>query len=171
MGKNGIVLIGMAGVGKSTIGRALAEALKYDFIDLDVYLTERAGKTLQQIIDEQGEVALLDLERQRLLEIDLDRKVVSPGGSIIYDADLMTRLKGASCLVFLDDTFINIAKRLRNAPSRGIVGLKTKSLKEIYDERQPIYTKFADIIVRIQGKRKEEIISEIVSRLATYICL
>jgi shikimate kinase len=159
--KTGIVLIGMAGVGKSTTGRALARALGWSFVDLDLYLSHREGRTLQQIIDERGESALLRLEIERMREIELEGKVVSPGGSIIYDPEVMAYLKQSARLVFLRDTFENIAKRLGNASTRGIVGLKTKTLPDIYDERQPLYSGYADITVEVAGKSKQEVVSEI----------
>jgi shikimate kinase len=161
MAKKGLVLIGMAGVGKSTIGLALARALGWDFVDLDVYLTRKEGQTLQQIIDTHGETALLMLEIERMREIKLERKVVSPGGSIIYDPEVMAYLKESAWLVFLDDTFENIEKRLRNAPTRGIVGLKTKTLREIYDERRPLYLRYADVTISVSGKSKTAVVSEI----------
>ena len=155
----------MAGVGKSTVGSALAGDLGFDFIDLDDYLVRKEGKTIQQIIDGQGEEKLLELENEGLREIDLNRKVISPGGSIIYDADIMKYLKQVSYLVYLDDTFENIRQRLGNAPTRGIVGLKTKSLKQIYDERRPIYSWYADITLDVGSKSKKEVVSEIIKSL------
>jgi shikimate kinase len=95
-------------------------------------------------------------------ELDPDRRVISPGGSIIYDPEIMERLKRYSCLVYLDDTFENIKKRLGNAPTRGIVGLKTKSLRHIYDERRPLYARYADVTVDVSGKSKREVVSEII---------
>ena len=162
MNKEGIVLIGMAGVGKSTVGSALAGALGFEFIDLDDYLTRKEGLTIQQIIDRQGEEKLLELEIESMREIDTNRKVISPGGSIIYDADIMKYLKLVSLLVYLDDTFENINKRLGNAPTRGIVGLKIKSLRQIYDERRPLYSRYADITIDVGGRSAKEAVSEII---------
>jgi shikimate kinase len=160
--KTGIVLIGMAGVGKSTIGLSLAKVLGFDFIDLDQYLRDKEGKTIQRIIDDQGEEKLLELEQQSMREIDLNHRVISPGGSIIYNPKIMKYLKRSSYLVFLDDTFENVNKRLSNAPTRGIVGLKSKSLREIYNERRPLYSKYAEITINVGGKSKEEVVSEII---------
>ena len=162
MSKTGIVLIGMAGVGKSTVGSALAGALGFEFIDLDDYLTRKEGLTIQQIIDRQGEEKLLELEIESMREIDTNRKVISPGGSIIYDADIMKYLKLVSLLVYLDDTFENINKRLGNAPTRGIVGLKIKSLRQIYDERRPLYSRYADITIDVGGRSAKEAVSAII---------
>ncbi len=155
----------MAGVGKSTLGLSLAKELGVDFIDLDLYLCQKEGRTIQQIIDEAGELALLELEKKRMYEIDLVHKIVAPGGSIIYSPEIMRYLKRSSYLIFLKDTFENIEKKLVNPLNRGIVGLKTKSLREIYDERQPLYASYADITIDVTGKSKEEVVSEILKYL------
>jgi shikimate kinase len=99
-----------------------------------------------------------------MYEIDMNRRVIAPGGSIIYHPDLMEYLKHKSVLIYLDDTFENIEGKLKNAPTRGIVGLKSKSLREIYDERRPLYSKYAHIIVDLEGKSQEQVISEIINR-------
>ena len=164
MRNDAIILIGMAGVGKSTIGRLLAQALCFEFTDLDEYILQRDGKTVHQIVDEEGDEALVQREGQRLRELDLTRRVVAPGGSIVYNPDLMEWLKPRALLVYLADSFENIEKRLTNAASRGIVGFKSKSLKQIYAEREPLYVRYADITVALQGRPEREVAREIVSR-------
>ena len=164
MKSESIVLIGMAGVGKSTIGMSLAKALGFSFIDVDKYILQKDGKTIQGIIDEKGEEALLQLEKRRMHEIDLPRKVLAPGGSIIYHADLMEYLKQNSILVYLDDSFENIEEKLIGGLDRGIVGLKSKSLRQIYEERKPLYAKYADIAINCQGKSQEQQVKEILRR-------
>jgi shikimate kinase len=161
MKRESIVLIGMAGVGKSTIGMALARALGFDFIDVDKYIEEKDGKRIQEIIDDQGEEALLQIEKRRMYEIDLLRRVVAPGGSIIYHPDLMGYLKRNSTLVYLDDSFENIAEKLTGELDRGIVGLRSKSLRQIYQERKPLYLKYADITVNCRDKSPDQVVREI----------
>jgi len=161
MKRESIVLIGMAGVGKSTIGMALARALGFSFIDVDKYILEKDGRTIQEIIDEQGEEALLQLEKRRMYEINLPRMVVAPGGSIIYHPDLMEYLKRNAILVYLEDSFENIAGKLAGGLDRGIVGLKSKSLRQVYEERKPLYSKYADITLNCQGKSQDQVVSEI----------
>jgi shikimate kinase len=160
-----IVLIGMAGVGKSTIGMSLAKALGFNFIDVDAYIFEKEGKTIQEIIDNEGEETLLQLEKQRVYEIDLPRRVVAPGGSVIYHPDLMEYLKQNSTLVYLDDSFENIAEKLTGEMERGIVGLKDKSLRQVYQERKPLYSRYADITINCQGKSQAQVVSEILERI------
>ena len=156
-----IVLIGMAGVGKSTVGVPLAKALVFSFIDVDECILEKDGRTAQEIIDNEGEETFLQLEKRRMYEIDLTHRVVAPGGSIIYHSDLMEYLKQRSTLVHLDDSFDDIEERLTNLSARGIVGLKNKPLREIYDERRPLYSKYADITIKCQAKSQDELVREI----------
>ncbi len=161
MNSESIVLIGMPGAGKSTIVRPLAKAMGLEFTDLDDDIERKADKTAQEIIDDEGELALLQLEKQRMYEIDLTRRIVAPGGSIIYNPDLMEYLKQHSTLVYLDDSFENIERRLTDVAIRGIVGLKDKSLRQIYDERSPLYSRYADITVDCRGKSCDQIATEI----------
>ncbi len=161
MKSESIVLIGMAGVGKSTLGVALSKALGFNFIDLDDYILGRDGKTVQEIIDDEGEEALLELEKRRMYEIDLTCRVVAPGGSIIYHSDLMEYLRQHSTLIYLEDSFENIEEKLTNASARGIVGLRNKALRQIYDERRPLYSKYADVTISCQGKSQDQLVSEI----------
>lgn len=160
-----IILIGMAGVGKSTIGRLLAREAGFDFVDLDDYILTRDGKRPQEIIDALGEEAFLDLEERRMCELDLANKVVSPGGSIVYHPDLMVSLKQKSIVVYLADSFENIEGKLTDVSHRGIVGLKGKSLRQIYDERRPLYARYAHITVDCQGKSDDQIVPEILRLL------
>jgi len=164
MKETGIVIIGMAGVGKSTIGMVLAQALGYDFLDVDNYIFQKEGKRIQELIDSVGEEAFLDLEKRRMLEIPLPRMVVAPGGSIIYHPDLMEYLKGKAVLVYLDDSFQNIETKLTGGLDRGIVGLRYKTLRQIYEERRPLYFKYADIIIDCRGKKQGALVDEILKR-------
>ena len=164
MKETGIVIIGMAGVGKSTIGMVLAQALGYDFLDVDNYIFQKEGKRIQELIDSVGEEAFLDLEKRRMLEIPLPRMVVAPGGSIIYHPDLMEYLKGKAVLVYLDDSFQNIETKLTGGLDRGIVGLRYKTLRQIYEERRPLYFKYADVIIDCRGKKQSALVNEILKR-------
>jgi shikimate kinase len=166
MKNDSIVLIGMAGVGKSTVGALVARALQYDFTDVDEYIWQKDGKTVQQVIDEGGDQALLKLEKERVLELNLKRRVLAPGGSIIYHPDLMDYLKKNTTLVYLEDCYENIEARVKgDMHTRGIVGLKTRSLKQIYNERQPLYRQYADITIPCDSKSWEQIAEEVLKLL------
>ena len=163
-----IVLIGMAGAGKSTVGRLVARTLGFRFIDGDDYICEKDGRPLQDIIDTDGEDAFLNLEKKLIYEIDLSSHVVlAPGGSVIYHPDLMEYLKQNSILVYLDDAIENIEARLTNASRRGIIGLRTKTLREIYEERRPLYGKWADITLKCNSKRPDELATEVLRHYRT----
>lgn len=161
MKKEGIVLIGMAGAGKSTIGALLAAALDFKFIDLDIYILEKEGKTVQEIIEAEGEEALLQLEKRRMYEVGLSRTVVAPGGSIIYHPDLMEYLKQNSTIIYLCVDFISIERRLASILTRGVVGLKNKSLRQVYEERRPLYSRYADFTLNCEGKSYNQLVTEI----------
>ncbi len=168
MKRESIVLIGMAGVGKSTIGMALAADLGFDFIDVDEYILRKDGKRIQEIIDSEGEEALLQVEKRRMFEIQLPEMVVAPGGSIIYHPDLMDHLKENAVLVYLDDSFTNIEAKLIGGLDRGIVGLRYKTLRQIYEERRPLYFKYADITIDCRRKEQDEIVAEILKQYHQY---
>ncbi len=168
MKSESVVLIGMAGVGKSTIGMALAENLGFGFIDVDDYILQKDGKRIQEIIDSEGEEALLQIEKRRMYEINLTRMVAAPGGSIIYHPDLMNYLKENAVLVYLDDSFKNIEAKLVGGLDRGIVGLRYKTLRQIYEERRPLYFKYADITIDCREKEQDEIVAEILRQYRKY---
>jgi shikimate kinase len=165
--KQSIVLIGMAGAGKSTIGASLAAVLSLQFIDLDVFIREKENCTIQEIVDKKGESALLALEEHYMYEVDLKNSVVAPGGSIVYRPALMKYLKNNALLVYLEDSFEDLEKRIKNASSRGIVGLKNKTLRQIFEERKPLYSEYADFTINMQGKSRDQVVNEI----AVYINL
>lgn len=158
-----ITLIGMAGSGKSTIGRALARRLSYTFIDVDCLITEKTGMTLQALIDKQGDFALIRFEEEAILKLEqVNECIISPGGSVVYSEKAMEHLKKVSKIVFLDAPFRSIVKRLRNSRNRGIVGLKDSSLKELFEERIILYNKYADFSIKI---RERENVQKIVDRI------
>ncbi len=168
MKSESIILIGMAGVGKSTIGMALAADLGFDFIDVDDYILRKDGKRIQEIIDSEGEEALLQVEKRRMFEIRLPEMVVAPGGSIIYHPDLMNYLKDNAVLIYLDDSFANIEAKLVGGLDRGIVGLRYKTLQQIYEERRPLYFKYADITIDCRRKEQDEIVAGILNQYRQY---
>jgi shikimate kinase len=143
-----ISLIGMAGAGKSVIGRKLAEALHYKFIDIDERIENKFGLKLQEVLDQLGEQRFLEIEERTILELGpLNQTVISPGGSAIYSAKAMAFLKGCSVVVFLKAPFETIKKQISNLSSRGIVWKKRDDLKLLYEERRPLYETYADITI------------------------
>lgn len=156
-----ITLIGMAGAGKSTIGRVLAKQLGYNFIDLDLLIKENTGMPLQALIDKQGDLALIKFEEEAILRLNqVDNCVISPGGSVVYSENAMQHLKEISKIIFLNAPFRIIIRRLPNARKRGIVGLRDRSLKELFEERMILYQKYADYSIKLKGKESIQKIVE-----------
>jgi shikimate kinase len=151
----------MPGSGKSTLGRALSQMMNLSFLDCDKYIEQREGQTLQQIIDSRGGEVFKKIEEDMLLEINLQRHVIAPGGSIVYYPKVINHLRESSIFVFLNTALYEINARLNNASKRGIVGLKTNTLHHLFHERQPLYLKNADIVIDCTGKSKNLILEEI----------
>jgi shikimate kinase len=162
VGKDSIIMIGMPASGKSTIGKFVATRLNWRFIDLDIRIREKAGRSIQELIDLGGEETLLQIEEDCMAEIELRRVVVAPGGSLVYHTELMERLQQTSLIVYLNEPMAELAKRLKNAASRGIVHLKGRSLAELYQEREPLYKRYADIAVNTAGLTRQQIAQEII---------
>lgn len=160
-----ITLIGMAGAGKSTIGKVLAKRLNYTFIDVDRLITEKTGMPLQDLIDKQGDSALIRFEEEAILGLgQLDDCIISPGGSVIYSRESMRYLKEISKIVFLDTPFRSIVRRIPNARKRGIVGLRDRSLKELFEERLVLYNKYADFSIKIRGRENvQDLVDRVIS--------
>jgi shikimate kinase len=157
-----ITLIGMPGVGKSTVGKMLSEKLDYSFIDIDKEIEKRMGAALQDILDSSGDAEFIKIEEKEVLRLGkIERAVISPGGSIIYSPNAMARLRSISRIIFLDATFDTIVRRIGGTP-RGIVGLKEKGLRGVYDERKELYVKYADETIDTEGLDVEGIVGKIV---------
>jgi len=143
-----ITLIGMAGVGKSVIGRKLAKRLSYTFCDTDELIKKKTGHTLQEIINTSGDDKLLAVEEETILGLGaFENCVLSPGGSVIYSARAMEFIKRNSLVIFLNAPFEVIQGRLVDRQTRGIVGLRKKSLRALFDERLGLYKRAADITI------------------------
>jgi shikimate kinase len=146
-----ITLIGMPGVGKTSIGKELAKKLEYIFLDLDDEIEKRNGLKLQQIIDKFGDEKFMEKEEETILDLGkLEHYVLSPGGSVVYSKRAMEFLGKISTIVFLDAPLEQIKERLGNMDVRGIVGLKTKTLDELFYERRILYRKYANLVIEIR---------------------
>ena len=155
-----VVLIGMPGSGKSTLGRAFSQKMNLGFLDCDEYIEHMEGQTLQQIINSRGAEEFKKTEEARLLELNLQRHVIAPGGSVVYYPRVINHLRKSSILVFLKTTLDEINPRLTNVSQRGIVGMKTNTLRYLFNERQPLYIKYADVVIDCTGKQKNRILEE-----------
>ncbi len=155
--KSNIVLIGMAGAGKSTVGAALAEVLHLDFVDIDKLIEKDQQASLQELLDQKGTAGFRALEEQVILAMQQQHHVIATGGSAIYSSAAMEHLKRSSLFVLLDVSFSVLEQRVGNFSTRGLVKTKAQSFSQLYDERLPLYHKYADIVTPCDGKTVTDI--------------
>ena len=161
-----VILIGMPGSGKSTIGKSIADKLGVDFVDTDRLIISKAGKPLQTIISEDGLDSFMDMERKLLRELNTNAiSIIATGGSAVLYEDAMAHLKELGNVVFLDADLPLLSKRLWNMESRGIAFADEDGLLGVYTEREPLYYKYSDIRIHVRGKTVAEIIQEIINAL------
>lgn len=164
--KNNIILIGMPGAGKSTVGVLLAKALSYDFMDTDLTIQKEQGKKLYEIINEQGLDAFLRIENDVLKKVEAENTIIATGGSAIFGDEAMKHLGEIGTIVYLKLSCEEIIRRVNNIKTRGIAMSKGKSLEDVYNERKPYYEKYAEIIVEADGTTIEEVVEMIVDRVS-----
>ena len=160
-----IVLIGMPGAGKSTLGVLIAKALGIDFVDTDILIQKSEDKLLQEIIESEGIDTFLKIEENILLNLNIDYSVIATGGSAVYSKKAMMNLKENGQIVYLHVPFVEIEKRLDNIKNRGIVIEEGKNLKDVYEERIPLYQKYAEKIFDCSDKDIEECVNGIIKIL------
>lgn len=147
MKKENVVLIGMPGVGKSTVGVVLAKVLGYEFIDADLLIQKAEGKLLHEIIDERGTDGFIEVENRVNSQIDTHRSVIATGGSVVYGKEAMEHLRSIGTVVYLKQNLRPLERRLRNLKGRGVVLKPGQTLADLYKERTVLYEKYADVTV------------------------
>ena len=163
--KRNIVLIGMPGVGKSTIGVILAKIIGYHFLDSDLVIQEREHRLLHEIISQEGTEGFLKIENDVNASLDVKRTIIATGGSAVYGKEAMEHLKEIGEIVYLKADYPTIKKRLGNLEKRGVALKPGQALKDLYDERCVLYEKYADVIVDEQGLGTEETIGAVMRSL------
>jgi len=161
-----IILIGMPGVGKSTVGVLLAKALGRYFLDTDVYIQAVENRTLQSILDKKGTEDFCKIEQEHIICIDVKNAVIATGGSAVYSQKAMDHLSADGIIIHLDLDYNSIEKRITNLSTRGVVKERQQSLKDLYDKRQQIYLKYAQITINCAGKNQDQIVTEIIECLS-----
>lgn len=160
-----IILIGMPGSGKSTVGVILAKQASKGFIDTDVLIQTREGETLQEIVDNRGHMVLRHIEEEVLLSIDCRHHVISTGGSAPYSSKAMNHLSKGGIVVFLHADLETLRQRICNFDSRGLAKRPDQSFEDLFRERMELYTHYADVTVESSGHSQEQVSAEIISRL------
>lgn len=162
MNKENIILIGMPGSGKSTCGVLAAKALLKNFFDTDLLFQGLEEKRLQDIIDDDGIEYFLKAEERTILSLDINATVISTGGSVVYSDKAMAHLKENGKIIFLNLSYDTMVGRIKNISSRGVVVKEGNSLKDMYDERLPMYQKWADAVIDCDNNTVEETVAQIV---------
>ncbi len=162
---NNIILIGMPGAGKSTVGVVLAKAMGYDFIDSDLLIQAKTGKRLFEIINEKGIDGFLDVENAVNAQIQTERTVIATGGSVIYGEEAMEHLKSIGKVIYLQVSYEALEKRLGNLLQRGVAIRSGNTLLDLYNERVPLYEKYADLVIDEQNKDIREVVEIIQKEL------
>lgn len=160
-----IVLIGMPGAGKSTVGVILAKRASLGFMDTDVLIQTCEGRSLQSIIDSQGYLSLREIEERILLGLECRSHVIATGGSAVYSRAAMTHLARDGRIVFLDVDLPTLESRALDLGRRGIAGRPGQSFAELFEERQRLYEAYAEVTVDCRGLTHDMVCTEILDRL------
>lgn len=163
--KTNIVLIGMPGVGKSTIGVILAKVLGYSFLDADLLIQEQEGKLLREIIEEKGTDGFIEVENRVNASIRADRAIIATGGSVVYGKEAMEHLKEIGRVVYLKVSYAILEKRLADIKGRGVVLKEGQTLETLFEERSKLYEQYADIEVSEDGLDVEQTVEKLVEAL------
>lgn len=163
-----VVLIGMPGAGKSTLGVVLAKILGYEFIDADLLIQSKLDKTLQKIIDACGPDGFIEVENEVLCTLSANRAVIATGGSAVYSDEAMEHLRSIGTVVYLRVSYEELESRLGGLHERGVV-MKNgmgMSLHDLYEERRPLYEKYADVTIDIDGLSVRDAARRLVDQLS-----
>lgn len=160
-----IVLTGMPGAGKSTLGVLLAKALGMDFVDTDIVIQQHEKRLLQDIIDKDGIEAFLKTEEDAVCSLRCENTVIATGGSVVYSEKAVNSLKKSGITVYIHVDYNEIKNRITDITTRGIVLKNGENLRQAYDERRPLYEKCGDFTVDCTGKTVEDSVSEIIASL------
>lgn len=160
-----IILIGMPGAGKSTIGVVLAKVLQMNFLDTDLLIQRQTGRSLQDILDKDGPDFFLKTENDSVRALECENCVVATGGSVVLSAEAMDHLKTIGTVIYLRAGYGDIKNRINNLSTRGIAFSDGQTLLDIYRQRVPLYEKYADITVDCKDFDCSYVIEQIKSYL------
>lgn len=161
MKKDNITLIGMPASGKSTVGVLLAKRLGYSFVDVDILIQEKEKRLLKDIIEQDGLDGFKEIENRVNAELQVERSIIAPGGSVIYGEGAMEHLKEISTIVYLKLSYEEVEARLGDLKDRGVAVKVGMTLRDLYEERVPLYERYADITVDESGKTPGKTVDEL----------
>jgi len=160
-----LILIGMPGCGKSTVGIVLAKALNMSFVDSDLVIQRSRGKRLSQILEEVGDEGFRQVENEVNASLDVHGTVIATGGSVIYGREAMEHLRAIGTIVYLKLSYDAIEERLGDLHARGVTIKPGQTLLDLYNERCPQYEKWAHVTVQCDGLRLREVVTQLRSRI------
>ncbi len=163
--KSNLVLIGMPGSGKSTIGIILAKRSSHDFLDTDVLIQSVEQRSLQDIMDKEGYLRLREIEARVLQGIDVHNHVISTGGSAVYSDAAMQHLKQNGTCIYLDVSVDTLRSRITDYETRGIAKRPDQSFADLFEERTQLYRKYADITISGDGMNQDAVCDAILAQL------
>ena len=163
--RRNIVLIGMPGVGKSTVGVLLAKRLGFSFLDTDIYIQTHEGKSLQELIQEHGTAGFCDIEAHLMLTISATAHVIATGGSVVYREQAMNHFRANAIVVHLDIDLQRLVKRLDDIDARGVVIAPGQTIEALFAERHFLYRKYADISLPTDRLTPEQVVKKAVDVL------
>jgi shikimate kinase len=163
--KRNVVLIGMPGVGKSTVGVLLAKRLGFAFIDTDIFIQVREGRSLQELIRAHGTEEFCRIEENHILALALDSHVIAPGGSVVYRPRAMAHLKAGGVAIHLDLAVERLKRRLEDVDARGVVIGPGQTIESLYAERRPLYLDYADATVATDGLPPDQVVGRVLAIL------
>jgi shikimate kinase len=160
-----LILIGMPGAGKSTVGVILAKRTSRGFVDTDVLIQTTQKRALQDIVDIDGYAALRKIEESVLLGLSIENHVIATGGSAVYSDFAMIKLKSEGVVIFLDVDLPTLEHRVHDFSTRGLAKKPDQSFADLYHERSALYAKYADITIKCAGLNQEDVCSKIIDQI------
>ena len=165
MKRKNLILIGMPGSGKSTVGVILAKTLARPERDSDILSQLTENRSLQDIVDRDGYMVLRDIEEQVLVGIDCENHVIATGGSAAYSHKAMVHLKKNGVVIFLDASLETLRERIHNYETRGLAKRADQSFEDLFQERLELYNRYADIIVDSNNQSQDQVCDDIYNQL------
>ena len=171
MKRKNLILIGMPGSGKSTVGVILAKSLTRPYLDSDILIQLRENRSLQDIVDSDGYMVLRSIEEQVLMGISCENHVIATGGSAAYSGKAMMHLKENGVVIFLDASLDTLKKRIHNYETRGLAKRADQSFADLFQERFELYNRYADIVIDSNHRTQDQVCDDIFEQLQRFTAL